>query len=58
MGLDGFEEDFVESVKGGNPLVEITFGMVPAGECGEMACKVGKRTCSEQVDFLLDVTGL
>jgi len=58
MRLEGFEKDFIESVKGGNPLVQIAFGMVPAGESGEVACKVGKRTCSEEVDFLLDVTGL
>jgi len=58
MGLDGCEENLVESVKWGNPLVEIALGMIPAGKCGKMACKVDTRTRSEDVDFLLDVTGL
>lgn len=58
MCHDGLEKDFVESVKRDNPLAQVARGMVPACECGEMACEVGKRTCSEQLDFLLDVTGL
>jgi hypothetical protein len=38
--------------------VQVALGMLPAGECGEMASKVGEWTRRKQIDLVLDVAGL